>query len=157
MVKIFGKTITTARKVAWYGDPYLAYKYSGTTKQPLAWTKLLKDLKELVEYKTGETFNSCLLNLYHNGSESMGWHRDNESSIRKHSPIACLSLGAERRFHFKHRLSQEKITTTLPHGSLLVMAGEIQTHWMHTLPKMARIKTPRISLTFRQMNKPQTK
>ena len=151
VVKMFGKTITTARKVAWYGDKELAYTYSGMTKEPLAWTGLLTKLKEQVESETRETFNSCLLNLYHDGSEGMSWHRDNESSMRKHSPIACLTFGAVRRFHFKHLASKERITTMLEHGSLLVMAGEIQTHWMHCLPKMVGVKNPRVSLTFRQM------
>ncbi len=157
IVKMFGKTITTARKVAWYGDPALSYTYSGTTKHPLLWTDLLTELKLLTEQATQLDFNSCLLNLYHNGSEGMSWHRDNESTIRKDSPIACLSFGAERRFHFKHIQTKERITTTLEHGSLLLMEGTIQSHWMHCLPKMAAIKTPRISLTFRQMKTPEEK
>ena len=148
---MFGKTIVTARKVAWFGDAGLDYTYSGKTKSPLPWSELLLKLKRLTEEKTGHLFNSCLLNLYHNGSEGMGWHRDNESSIVPHSPIACLSLGAERRFHFKHTTTKERITLELAPGSLLVMAGETQTHWQHALPKSTRISEPRISLTFRQM------
>ena len=150
-VKMFGKTIVTARKVAWCGDSGLDYTYSGKTKSPLPWSELLLELKRLTEEKTGHHFNSCLLNLYHDGSEGMGWHRDNESSIVPHSPIACLSLGAERRFHFKHTTTKERITVELASGSLLVMAGETQTHWQHALPKSTRISEPRISLTFRQM------
>ncbi len=150
-VKMFGKTIVTARKVAWFGDAGLDYTYSGKTKSPLPWTSLLLELKKLTEEKAKDQFNSCLLNLYHDGSEGMGWHRDNESSIVKNSPIACLSFGAQRRFHFKHRVTKERITLELQPGSLLLMTGETQTHWMHTLPKSTRITTPRISLTFRQM------
>ncbi|MDB4615299.1 alpha-ketoglutarate-dependent dioxygenase AlkB [Akkermansiaceae bacterium] len=150
-VTMFGKTIVTARKVAWFGDAGLDYTYSGKTKSPLPWSELLLKLKRLTEEKTGHLFNSCLLNLYHNGSEGMGWHRDNESSIVPHSPIACLSFGAERRFHFKHTTTKERIIVELASGSLLLMEGETQTHWQHALPKSTRISEPRISLTFRQM------
>ena len=151
VVKMFGKTITTARKVAWIGDDGLSYKYSGATKQPLPWTSLLHSLKSSLEPRLGESFNSCLLNLYHDGNEGMSWHRDNESSIVSNSTIACLSFGAERRFHFKHTTTKELISTELENGSLLVMGGEIQTHWLHALPKSKKITAPRISLTFRQM------
>ncbi len=82
---MFGKTIVTARKVAWFGDAGLDYTYSGKTKSPLPWTDLLRELKRLTEEQTGQLFNSCLLNFYHDGSEGMGWHRDNESSIIPHS------------------------------------------------------------------------
>ena len=150
-VKMFGKTIVTARKVAWFGDSGLDYTYSGKMKSPLPWSALLLKLKTLTEEKTGHLFNSCLMNLYHDGSEGMGWHRDNESSIVKDSPIACLSFGAQRKFHFKHVVTKERITLELEPGSLLLMAGETQTHWQHALPKTTKVSEPRISLTFRQM------
>jgi alkylated DNA repair dioxygenase AlkB len=150
-VTMFGKTIITARKVAWFGNPGLDYAYSGKTKSPLPWSELLLELKMMTEEKTGHLFNSCLLNLYHDGSEGMSWHRDNESSIVRDSPITCLSFGAERRFHFKHVTTKERITLELAPGSLLLMAGETQTHWLHALPKTTRVSEPRISLTFRQM------
>ncbi len=151
VIKMFGKTIITTRMIAWYGDSGLDYTYSGTTKTPLPWTGQLTQLKQMVEGRAGANFNSCLLNLYHDGSEGMSWHRDNESSIVKDSTIACVSFGAVRRFHFKHTVTKERITTELEHGSLLTMAGEIQTHWLHGLPKSKKISQPRISLTFRQM------
>jgi len=150
-VTMFGKTIVTAREVAWFGDSGLNYTYSGKTKSPLPWNALLTELKGIVAKKTGHLFNSCLLNLYHDGSEGMGWHRDNESSIIRDSPIACLSLGAQRRFHFKHVATKERITIELEHGSMLVMAGETQRHWLHSVPKSTRVVDPRVSLTFRQM------
>lgn len=154
VIKMFGKVITTARKVAWLGDAGLDYRYSGSTKTPLPWTSTASRLKERVEELTGEGFNSCLLNLYHGGEEGMSWHQDNESSIVAHSAIACLSFGAARRFHFKHLGTRERITTVLESGSLLVMAGEVQTHWQHALPKSKKVREARISLTFRQMKRP---
>jgi alkylated DNA repair dioxygenase AlkB len=148
---IFGKRIITARKVAWYGDSNFSYTYSGTTKQALAWTAELAELKSTVEALTATRFNSCLLNLYHNGNEGMAWHSDDEKSLGKDSTIASVSLGAEREFRFKHKHTEDKISVLLESGSLLVMKGTTQTHWLHSIPKTKKITTPRINLTFRTM------
>ena len=148
---IFGKHIVTARKVAWYGDADYSYTYSGTTKQALVWTKELRALKAIVEKLTAAKFNSCLLNLYHDGNEGMAWHSDDESSLVKNSTIASLSFGAERKFCFKHKQTQQAVSLSLETGSLLVMKDATQTYWRHALPKSKRIKTPRINLTFRTM------
>ncbi len=146
---IFGKKIFTKRKVAWYGEKAFEYTYSNTTKHALLWTKELLELKELIEKETGETFNSCLLNLYHNGDEGMAWHSDGEKDLKKDGAIGSLSFGAERKFAFKHKQSQEKIEMILEHGSLLVMKDTTQTHWLHRLPPTKRISNPRVNLTFR--------
>ncbi|AWW00835.1 alpha-ketoglutarate-dependent dioxygenase AlkB [Arcticibacterium luteifluviistationis] len=148
---IFGKHIITKRKVAWYADGDYPYHYSNTTKVPLAWTPELLTLKKLVEAKCGVEFNSCLLNLYHDGDEGMGWHRDDEKTLVKDSPIASMSFGAERKFVLKHIKSKEKVELLLENGSLLVMAGTTQTYWQHALPKTKKVKTPRVNLTFRCM------
>ncbi len=146
---IFGKHIITARKVAWYGDSDFSYTYSGTTKQALVWTPELAELKGLVEKLTDTTFNSCLLNLYHDGNEGMAWHSDDEKSLGRNTTIASVSLGAEREFRLKHKRTQEAVSTLLASGSLLVMKDSTQSHWLHCLPKSKKIKTPRINLTFR--------
>ena len=148
---IFGKHIITARKVAWYGDSDFSYTYSGTTKQALVWTDELAALKAIVEQLTATRFNSCLLNLYHDGNEGMTWHSDDEKSLGRNSTIASVSLGAEREFRLKHKRSDEKISVLLESGSLLVMKDATQTHWLHSIPKSKKIKTPRINLTFRTM------
>ena len=148
---ILGKHIVTKRKVAWYGNSDYSYAYSNTTKQALAWTRELSVLKRLVEEITGESFNSCLLNLYHNGNEGLGWHSDDEKSIGKYTPIASLSFGAERKFSFKHKQTKQTVSLVLGHGSLLVMKGATQTNWLHSLPKSNRITQARINLTFRMM------
>lgn len=150
-VTVFGKHHITARKVAWYSDPGLAYTYSGTTRHSLPWTDELLELKTLAERLSGARFNACLLNLYHHGSEGMGWHRDNEKSIVPHSAIASLSLGAEREFRFKHKSLPSTAQVLLENGSLLVMKHATQTCWLHSLPKSTKILTPRINLTFRRM------
>lgn len=150
-VKIFGKQITTKRKVAWYADSGVSYSYSNTTKVGLNWTENLLKLKNLVEEITKESYNSCLLNLYHDGDEGMGWHSDDEKSIVKNSAIASLSFGAERKFVFKHKETSESVSQILPHGSLLLMKGETQTYWLHALTKTKKVRSPRVNLTFRKM------
>lgn len=150
---IFGKEIITKRKVAWYGDQPFAYTYSNTTKYALPWTKELDALKNIVEAETGETFNSCLLNLYHTGEEGMAWHSDDEKDLKKNGAIASLSLGAERKFAFRHKLTKEKVELYLPHGSLLVMKGTTQSHWLHRLPPTKKVPGARINLTFRNIER----
>lgn len=146
---IFGKHIVAKRKVAWYGDSDYLYTYSNTTKRALTWTKELSDLKQKVEDVTGTKFNSCLLNLYHNGDEGIAWHSDDEKPLGENSIIASLSFGAERKFSFKHKQTKQTISVVLEHGSLLIMKDATQTNWVHSLPKSKKITRPRINLTFR--------
>jgi alkylated DNA repair dioxygenase AlkB len=148
---ILGKHIITKRKVAWYGDSDYLYTYSNATKQALTWTKELLELKQRVEQITGARFNSCLLNLYHDGNEGLGWHSDDERSIGKSTPIASLSFGAERKFSFKHKQTKQTVSLVLEHGSLLVMKDVTQMNWLHSLPKSNKITQARINLTFRTM------
>lgn len=146
---IFGKRIITNRKVAWYADKTFNYTYSGSTKKALLWTKELLELKKITEEFTGSTFNSCLLNLYHNGSEGMAWHSDDEKALGVNTEIASLTLGSERKFAFKHKRTKEYISLILDHGSLLLMKGVTQKNWLHRLPPTIKVKRPRINLTFR--------
>ena len=146
---IFGKKIITKRKVAWYGEHPFLYTYSKTTKTALPWTNDLLVLKKIVEERAGETFNSCLLNLYHNGDEGMAWHCDEEKDLKKNGAIGSLSFGAERKFSFKHKKTKECISKVLQHGSLLVMKKNTQTNWLHRLPPTKMVQAPRINLTFR--------
>ena len=148
-VMMFGKKIITKRKVAWYGDKPFDYTYSHVKKSALPWTAVLKAIKDKVEQASGETYNSCLLNLYHNGEEGMGWHNDNEQEVKTEGEIASVSCGAVRKFAFKHEETQEKVELTLDNGSLLVMKGTTQSHWLHRLPPSKKVAQPRINLTFR--------
>ena len=151
-VVMFGKEIITKRKVAFYSDESIVYTYAGKTKIGLPWKDPLIILKNIVESLTKQTYNACLLNLYHNGDEAMGWHSDNEKEIIANSTIASLSIGASRKFSFKHKVTKETISIQLENGSLLEMKGTIQSHWLHALPKSKKITEPRINLTFRQMH-----
>lgn len=150
---IMGKKITTKRKVAWYGDEAFSYTYSNITKTALEWTDDLIRLKTLVEEVSGERFNSCLLNLYHDGSEGMAWHSDAEKDLKKQGAIASVSFGAERKFAFKHKQTKATVYQLLQHGSLLIMKGTTQTHWQHRLPPTKTIHHPRINLTFRMIER----
>lgn len=150
-VNLFGKEITTKRKVAFYADPLIEYTYSNKTKKGIPWTDTLLDIKKMIETHTKTNYNACLLNLYHSGEEGMGWHSDDEKEIVKHSSITSLSIGVERNFAFKHKTTQEKVSILLESGSLLEMKGVIQQYWLHALPKSKKVNGPRINLTFRQM------
>jgi len=148
---IFGKLITTKRKIAWYGDTDFSYTYSKITKTALPWTPVLLDLKKRVETTLNTTFNSCLINLYHSGSEGMAWHSDAEKTLGEEPTIASLSFGAERKFAFKHKETKQTVSLILEKGSLLLMAGKCQQHWLHRLPPTKKVIGPRINLTFRNI------
>lgn len=146
---IYGKQIITKRKVAWYGDAGCDYTYSKSTKTAIPMTSELVTLKTIIEKQTHATFNSCLLNLYHDGDEGMAWHSDDEKELGNQPIIASVSLGAERKFVFKHKKSKESVSHILENGSLLLMKGDTQQFWQHSLPKTKKINEARINLTFR--------
>jgi alkylated DNA repair dioxygenase AlkB len=148
-VLIYGKRITTKREVAWYGERDFDYTYSKSSRKALPWTPALLEIKTKIESLTGEPFNCCLLNLYHDGSEGMGWHSDDEKEMKPGGMIASLSLGAARKFKFKHKKDPLQKEIYLENGSLLLMSGETQQFWRHQLPVSKKVKEARINLTFR--------
>lgn len=148
---IFGRKIISKRMVAWHGDRDYEYIYSHSSKRALKWSTNLLQLKSLVEEKTGHSFNSCLLNYYHNGEEGMGWHSDDEKSLEEPIHIASLSLGARRRFDFRNKKTKEKTAIWLDNGSLLLMKHPNQELFQHSLPKSKKIKGARMNLTFRKI------
>lgn len=150
-VKIFGKTYITSRKTAWYADGDLSYTYSGIKRTPHLWSPALLAIRDRIEQCTGIRFNACLLNLYHNGEEGMGWHSDDEQELGQMPEIVSVSFGASRRFDFKHKLTAEKISVMLENGSVLWMRGTCQTYWKHALPKTKKVKDLRVNLTFRNI------
>ncbi|NJB82392.1 alpha-ketoglutarate-dependent dioxygenase AlkB family protein [Wenyingzhuangia aestuarii] len=149
---LFGKRIVTQRKVALYGDSNFLYGYSNSIKQALPWTTELINLKKIAEEKCNITFNACLLNLYHNGNVAMGWHSDDEKALGNQPVIASISFGADRKFSFKHKTTKQTVSIVLEKGSLLIMKGDTQTNWLHKLPPTTLVKSPRINLTFRNIN-----
>jgi alkylated DNA repair dioxygenase AlkB len=150
-IMMFGKLVTTRRKVAWTGDPECTYTYSGVKKSPQAWTPELLSIKTRLEELTQSEFNSCLLNFYHDGNDGMGWHSDDEKELDANSPITSLSLGARRKFAFRHKVDKTTIPLYLESGSVLIMHSPTQQFWQHTLLKTKTVINPRINLTFRKI------
>lgn len=151
-VVIFGERRRVPRLVAWHGDPAACYTYSGTLHVPRPWTPELERVRERVHALTGVPFNAVLLNLYRDGRDGMGWHSDDEPELGPEPVIASVSLGATRRFCLRHRRRKDlKLDLALEHGSLLLMAGSTQRHWVHAVPKTTRPVGERINLTFREV------
>ncbi|MGJ8666665.1 MAG: alpha-ketoglutarate-dependent dioxygenase AlkB family protein [Patiriisocius sp.] len=151
-ITVFGKTYKQPRLTALYGDEEKPYKYSNITMYPNKFTPVLEKIKRDIEKISGERFTSVLLNLYRDGSDSNGWHSDDEKELGKHPFIASLSFGAKRTFHFRHKHDKnERFKIDLKHGSLLLMGGTTQAFWQHQLPKSKKLILPRINLTFREI------
>lgn len=150
-IVVFGKKHREPRLSAWHSEPHISYTYSGILRSPHPWTPVLKELRDQCADATGATFNAVLVNLYRDGNDGVGWHADNEASNGRKPVIASLSLGASRRFDFRHRETKETIHVQLDPGSLLVMSGLSQHCWVHQLPRTKRVSEPRINLTFRRI------
>ena len=147
---MFGKQIYQPRYTAWYGDSDKPYTYSGLTLQPKPWNKGLRYLKNEVDKIAGVTFNSVLMNWYRDGEDYMGWHADDEKELGKNPVIASVNFGATRRFLLRRKDDKKlKIEFPLKHGSLLIMKGELQHYWQHSVPKERKVKEDRFNLTFR--------
>jgi len=152
-ITLYGKKIITKRQVAFEGDENIAYTYSKQQKIATPWSKVVLDIKQLVEKELNTQFNGCLLNLYESGEIGMAWHSDNEPELEPNGIIVSVSFGATRTFQLKHKQTEEKIEIKLENGSLVIMDMESQRHWLHHLKKEAKIKDSRVNLTFRQFLK----
>jgi len=148
-IVVFGKRHLQPRLSAWHGEK--GYRYSGLQLAPLPFTPLLDTLRRAVENATGRSYNSVLLNYYRDGRDSMGMHSDDEQELGKEPAIASLSFGATRSFILRHKVTQETLKLPLGDGSLLFMAGALQTHWLHGINKSSRPLGARINLTFRKI------
>ncbi|WP_045375903.1 alpha-ketoglutarate-dependent dioxygenase AlkB family protein [Vibrio campbellii] len=148
-IMMFGRSVLQPRLQAWHG--HAAYTYSGLTMTPHPWTPELIELKRRSEAIAEVKFNSVLANLYRHGQDSMGWHQDNEPELGRNPVIASINLGETRRFVLRNLHCKTQLEYELSHGSLLIMAGELQHHWKHAVPKTAKPKGERINLTFRQI------
>lgn len=152
-IRIYGREHPEPRLTAWYGDPGAAYAYSGIKLLPKAWSPVLLTIKQKLEAACHAKFNSVLLNYYRDGRDSMGWHRDNERELGPHPVIASLSFGATRRFLVRrYRSNNEKLELPAESGSLILMRGDMQRHWEHSIPKQLKVTEGRINLTFRNIH-----
>jgi alkylated DNA repair dioxygenase AlkB len=151
-IRMFGREVDSPRLSCWVGDADAAYTYSGTRFEPHPWPVALAEVRARLSTELDNPFNSVLANRYRDGRDYMGWHSDNESALGPRPLIASVSLGATRRFVLKHRLQPaRKLEVLLPHGSLLVMAGDTQRNYKHALPRTAKPVGERINLTFRRI------
>jgi alkylated DNA repair dioxygenase AlkB len=146
-ITLHGRTTPTPRLTSWIGDS--AYRYSGIVNEPAPWPKALAELQQRLRRELGVDFNSCLANFYRDGTDSMGYHSDNEPELGTRPTIASVSLGDRRRFVLRHRATRERWSWDLGHGDLLVMRDESQSDYAHAVPKTLRPVGPRMSLTFR--------
>mgnify|MGYP001552428361 CR=1 FL=1 len=147
---IYGKTVMQPRLTAWYGDPEKSYQYSGISMHPKSWTPALLEIKHRIETVTPVIFNSVLLNQYRDEQDSVGWHRDNEKSLGINPVIGSVSFGAPRKFLFRYYADKSiRQPLELTHGSFLLMQGETQHYWEHSIPKQNHKTGPRINMTFR--------
>jgi alkylated DNA repair dioxygenase AlkB len=151
-IRLFGRQVDSPRLSCWIGDPDATYTYSGTRFAPQPWPVALRPIRARLQRELGVDFNSVLANLYRDGRDRMGWHSDNERELGLRPVIASVSLGAPRRFVFRHRAQPSlKREVVLPDGSLLLMSGETQANYRHALPATARSVGARINLTFRRI------
>ncbi|MBA6244957.1 MULTISPECIES: alpha-ketoglutarate-dependent dioxygenase AlkB [unclassified Psychrobacter] len=156
IVTLFGKTHITTRQIVWMGDTDADYQYSGHVRQTVPWSDVVFHVKQKIEQALAEVgvtanSNTCLLNYYPSGADGMGYHADDEKELGQQPVIASLSLGATRKFVFKHKKTQDKVELYLESGQLVVMHGDTQIFWKHTITKTKTIDAGRISLTFRNM------
>ncbi len=157
-IRLYGKQHSVPRLTAWYGDPGASYTYSGIKNEPLAWTDTLLEILLRVEDATSIHFNSVLLNRYRSGTDSLSWHADDEPELGQDPVIASVSLGATRLFALRSRDEpQKKSAVYLEHGSLLVMKGDTQRRFQHSVPKERRVTGERVNLTFRVIGARDTK
>jgi alkylated DNA repair dioxygenase AlkB len=151
-ITLFGRTVPTPRLTAWIGDA--PYAYSGVVNQPQPWPPALAALRDRLQIEVGCALNSCLANLYRDGSDSMGYHSDDEPELGPRPVIASISLGARRTFTLRHRVSRQRWSWALGAGDLLVMRDDAQSDYAHAVPKTTRPVGPRMNLTFRRFDLP---
>ncbi len=150
-IVLFGRRVPQPRLIAWAGS--LRYRYSGQTLEPRAPTPTIAAIIARMSERTGVSFNHVLLNRYRDGSDSIGLHADDEPELGLDPIVATLSLGATRRFVLKPRRTRLGPTRSveLHHGSLLVMGGTCQRHYVHGVARQSDVAGERISLTFRRL------
>ena len=150
-IYMMGKKIPIPRLQNWYCETGASYTYSRIKLLALEFPSWMEDLRRRVELSTSETFNAILVNYYRDGKDSNDWHSDDEKELGAYPVIASVSIGAERVFHLRHKVTKQKIKMNLPHGSLLLMGAGIQEYWQHKLSKTSLQVGPRINLTLRYM------
>ncbi|CAG8495827.1 11529_t:CDS:2 [Ambispora gerdemannii] len=152
---IYGRPTRAPRLTCSFGSqPNKVYRYSGTTAtlDSVDYPPPILHIKSIIEKILNTEFNFVLLNWYKNGNDCIGEHSDNERELKKLGVIACVSLGAERNFVLRNKVERRLVRKlALADGSMVVMKGNTQANWKHSVPREKKIVNGRISLTFRQL------
>lgn len=149
-VTVYGKTYPQPRLVEWYGP--CNYHYSGVSLKAQPFRDIVLKVRDRVRDITGIDFNSCLTNYYRNGSDTIGWHSDDEAIFDTRVAIVSVSFGGTRKFkmRLKRDHTQQRVFE-LANGDILSMPPGTQSNWQHCVPRTSRPVAPRINLTFRQV------
>jgi alkylated DNA repair dioxygenase AlkB len=151
-IKLYGKTLPLPRLTSWYGDQGHNYTYSGITSNPNSWNDGLLYIKKEIESRFGDKFNSVLLNWYRDGEDYLNWHSDDEKELGHNPVIASANFGETRDFVVRRKDDKaQKLVIPLKHGTLLIMSGELQRFWEHSVPKRKKVTGARFNLTFRNI------
>jgi len=151
------------RDEAYYGDSGTDYTYSRRKYVPLPWMPELAVLKLRVEEATplaayvnsglaNTGYNAVLCNRYKDGNDSVPLHADAEPEMDPViASVTLIAPGADRLFLVRRNDGSIAFSERLPHGSLLIMAGDTQKNYRHEVPKEPGLSQPRINLTFRHI------
>lgn len=125
-------------------EPRLTAEYRDLEAAPEPLPLLAATLSR--HYRVG--YDNLWLNLYRNGRDSTGWHRDRFSCRRPDCIVPVLTLGATRRFLIKPRSGGSAVAFWPRSGDLIVMGGRCQQDWVHGVPKLDGGREARISVNF---------
>jgi alkylated DNA repair dioxygenase AlkB len=152
-ISFYGKTSSLPRLTTMYGHEYV---YSGVRHPHRPLPAILESIRDQIESLTGFHANAVLGNLYRDGSDTVGWHSDDDYNATD-PRVASVSIGATRRFRIRTKARpsdgsrRTSWTTELTHGSLLLMGPQAQKLYDHHVPRESKTTGPRINLTFRSM------
>ena len=151
IIKIFGKDTKIPRLQCWIGDEGCEYRYSGKQLNRQIWSQDLIMIRKKIYEELNIDFNSVLANYYRDGKDSMGWHSDDEKELGPDPTIASISFGSERDLVFRNKITKETIAIPQTNGCLILIDGETQKNWQHSIKKTQKVIGPRINLTFRNI------
>lgn len=108
----------------------------------------LEAMRAALSQHYGREFDSCGVNLYRDGRDSVAWHGDRIARTVVNPLVAIVTLGEARRFLLRPRGGRTELRLEPHAGDLVVMGGTSQRTWQHSVPKSASAG-PRMSVTFR--------
>jgi alkylated DNA repair dioxygenase AlkB len=148
-ITIFDKVLMQPRLTAWCSDDGKGYAYSKQVTPVVEWPEIFLQCRKRLEREFELELPTCLVNMYRDGKDSVGWHRDDESIFGLKPAIISISLGGTRRFKMRNKQTKEVKNFELANGDLLYFSGKYTNGWEHCVPKTAKEVNPRISLTYR--------